>query len=562
MNRNDDLSGYTPRKDDQPSPPPAQPQSPETDGQQAESSLGQEVGLESENYDGAPKQQDIDEVDLPPISDIEWEQSGEFPLKSEYTPEPMPLFDEHFPIDGSESHTTDRGFTPPPPAEQTRDGRQTEEQPFFAEKEQGQSQTDESGYGQFYRPPYRENTQYKWEFNEYKMAEDMAQSSRKKGGALRVFGWLVTTTLMLGLFVLAGYGVYYLVVGPQTIVDAPTPSATPQTSSPELVIITPPSSESTSTVTPDGTTPLSNRDIVELAKPSVVGIEAYSSGSYFPTNMGTGIIMDAEGYIITNAHVVEGSSGLNIILSNMENYTAKLIGLDTKTDIAVLKIEAEGLSPALFGDSSQLRDGDKVLAIGNPGGMELAGTITEGVVSAANRPFKSDGVYSTNYIQTDAAINPGNSGGPLINEYGQVVGITTGKVVHEEFEGLGFAIPINDAKPIIDALIKDGVIKGRPKLGITGQEIDELTSLNNAIPMGIYIHAIEPQSDLAGKNVLRGDIITSVNGVTIHTFDDMSAVLSDFFPGDTVKLTLFRPRGDGVNGLTYEIDVVLLEDLT
>ncbi len=200
---------------------------------------------------------------------------------------------------------------------------------------------------------------------------------------------------------------------------------------PSMDINDTPEADETSSV--DGE--LTTEQIAEKVKPSVVGIVQYqyTSSSISAAGEGSGVIMTADGYILTNAHVIEGASGIKVVLNNGEEYEARVIGSDTRTDLAVIKIEAENLTPADFGDSDSLKDGEKVVAIGNPGGLTFAGSVTQGIVSGTNRVVSSDYGDMT-YIQTDAAINPGNSGGALVNEFGQVVGINSSKISAQKFQ--------------------------------------------------------------------------------------------------------------------------------
>ena len=307
---------------------------------------------------------------------------------------------------------------------------------------------------------------------------------------------------------------------------------------------------------------LSTVDIAKKVRASVVGISIYKTKeSYTPSGYGSGIIMNDDGYIITNHHVVDGALGINVELENGETYVADIIGTDERTDIAVIRIDAEGLLPAEFGNSDELLAGERIVAIGNPGGMSLAGTVTQGIVSALNRNI-SNGTYNTSYIQTDAAINPGNSGGALINIYGQVVGINTAKIMSIDYEGIGFAIPINEAKPIIDSLIKYGDVYGRVKMGLTGQEIDEAASELNGVPVGIYIWSIEDGSPLVDAGITIGDIITHIDGSETATFSDIGAILKKKSPGNEIVLTVYR-AGKGINkeSKTFEATIALMEDL-
>lgn len=414
-----------------------------------------------------------------------------------------------------------------------------------------------------YTPPNdfnKPSDNYRWNFEDYQAVEQQGKTKRSKG--LSVFGFLVSFVVVVALVLFAVYGVYTLVSRNNGFFDfmeqVPSPNVTQQPNTPEISINNPPEGIQ-SPILSDG--PLSTKEIVRMVKPSVVGVENYGPDNTFvPVSEGSGIIMNEQGYIITNAHVVEGAVGINIVLNNEETYSAKLIGIDRKTDLAVVKIEADNLVAASFGNSDVLEDGDRVVAIGNPGGMKLAATTTQGIVSTAKRSFRTDSGFSTLYIQTDAAINPGNSGGPLINDYGQVVGINTAKIVAEGYEGIGFAIPINEAKPIIDQLIKFGYVKGRTKIGISGQVVNETTAQLNNIPKGIYIYSIDPSSDLAGKNVTRGDIIVKIDGTVIESFDNVSTILKSKTPNDKVTLTIYRPRQGGGGGDTFDVTIKLMAD--
>lgn len=247
---------------------------------------------------------------------------------------------------------------------------------------------------------------------------------------------------------------------------------------------------------------LTPQEVAKKVIPSVVCIQNYqrsNNNSMFffgggaqsgdagdevsPVSEGSGIIATSDGYIITNAHVVEGASSLKVILSDGTSYEAQLVGSDSITDLAVIKIDATGLQAAEFGSSGDLEVGDSVMAIGNPGGLELSSSVTQGIVSALNRQItNSETGYTMDCIQTDTAINPGNSGGALVNMYGQVVGINSSKIVAEGFEGLGFAIPIDDAQSVISNLKEYGYVKDRAVLGITGQYLTACRPVSMADP--------------------------------------------------------------------------------
>ena len=297
---------------------------------------------------------------------------------------------------------------------------------------------------------------------------------------------------------------------------------------------------------------------------SVVGVETnvYSNGQLSGTDEGTGIIATADGYILTNAHVVNysRSSEVTVVMQDKKEYSAKVVGFDKTSDLAVLKINATGLAPATFGKEDDLEIGEQVLAIGNPGGLSFAGSLTGGYVSALDRTIDSHSDNGMTYIQTDAAINPGNSGGPLVNLYGQVVGINSSKIVATGYEGMGFSIPLSKAQPIINQLIRSGYVSGRARLGITVQNVGT-TTLFGTQAAGVAIVSIDSDSDMTRAGGEVGDIIVEADGQTITTRDDLSDVLADHKPGDTISMKLYKASSSGnESGTTKEIQITLLED--
>lgn len=300
---------------------------------------------------------------------------------------------------------------------------------------------------------------------------------------------------------------------------------------------------------------LSVPNIVIKVSPSVVGISSEVSGG---TATGTGIIMSDDGYIITNCHVVEDALGITVVISvgdDFEEYEAALVGLDSQTDLAVLKIDKTGLIAAEFGLSSNLLVGELAIAIGNPLGFELSGSVTGGIISALNRELTVDEKQMT-LIQTDAAINPGNSGGPLVNSFGQVIGINSVKIASTfstSIDGIGFAIPIDDAKPIIDDLIQYGFVKSRPTLGISGEDVTSVISRYYDIPQGFLVRYVDPESGASDAGILIGDIVTAINDKAISSAAELNAAKSKYKAGDTVKLAIYR------DGVDLEVDVVLAE---
>lgn len=310
---------------------------------------------------------------------------------------------------------------------------------------------------------------------------------------------------------------------------------------------------------------MSAQEVYAKVAPSIVGIVTYNPSKGLISSgagQGSGIIMTEDGYIITNAHVIGNSNKYNVtvVIDNKE-YQAKVVGFDVRTDLAVVKIDANGLSPATFGNSDQLAVGEWVLAIGNPGGLEFSNSLTRGLVSALNRSLKSENSSvnsSSKFIQTDAAINPGNSGGALVNMYGQVIGINTAKV--KDFEGMGFAIPINTAKSVVDDIINKGYVSGRVKLGISVRPVSAYEAHINDVPQGILILEINEGSNLISQGVKVGDIITKMDGVNTTNTSDLYGALNKHKAGDTVSLTLYRQSALSGQSTTLDVKVTLQED--
>ncbi|MEG1896126.1 MAG: trypsin-like peptidase domain-containing protein, partial [Oscillospiraceae bacterium] len=233
--------------------------------------------------------------------------------------------------------------------------------------------------------------------------------------------------------------------------------------------------------------------IYKKVNPSVVSINVYASTSVSPIGAGTGIVMTEDGYIMTNAHVVADGTSVNVIFEDGSQARGVIVGADIDTDLAVVKVEKTGLVAAEFGDSTALETGERVVAIGNAGG--LSSTITQGIISGLNRDLKQGG-RTLDLIQVDAAINPGNSGGPLINRYGQVVGINSSKIASVDFEGIGFSIPITEAMPIVESIVKYGYVTGRAVLGVSVVSLNPSNGPINGLPaQGQYIAENQEGSD-------------------------------------------------------------------
>ena len=300
-------------------------------------------------------------------------------------------------------------------------------------------------------------------------------------------------------------------------------------------------------------TGLSLQEIYEKSIGSVVSITCSGQGS---ASTGTGVVLTESGYLITNAHVVDGSQSITVLLSDQRQFPATLVGSDAISDLAVLHIQASGLTPAEFGDSSVLRVGDSVVAIGDPLGIELRGTMTNGIVSAINRDLVTNGRTLT-LIQTNAALNSGNSGGPLINCYGQVIGINTLKIGvftdESGAEGLGFAIPSSTVKDIADQLISQGYVSGRPTLGIRGESVSSFYQYYYRLPSGLYITELDPESDAYNKGLMAGDILLSIGENRISSMDDLQQAIASNDVGDTVRIVIYR------DGRQYSADLILHE---
>ena len=304
---------------------------------------------------------------------------------------------------------------------------------------------------------------------------------------------------------------------------------------------------------------LTESQVYALAVNSVVGITTEATTNVFgqqavSANAGTGFILTEDGYIITNQHVVAGADTITVTLYSGEKYTAELVGSDASYDIAVLKIEAEGLQPVSVGDSDTLQVGESVVAIGNPLG-ELTWTMTNGIISALNREINTDG-NPQNMIQTNAAINSGNSGGPLFDMDGNVIGVTSAKYSGSTssgttIEGLGFAIPINDALRVAYDLVEYGYVKGA-YLGVSLRDLDSNTANYYSLPVGPRVEEVVEGSCAEKAGVQVGDIIIRFNGVDVETYNDLSGQLKKLEAGDTVEMVVYR-NGEEIT-LTVTLD--------
>ncbi|MGN1415540.1 MAG: S1C family serine protease [Oscillospiraceae bacterium] len=435
--------------------------------------------------------------------------------------------------------------------------------------------------------------------NNYNYIEEKAPETKEKKSSIKKNIAMVLAVVVLGGA--SGFGGAYL---QSRVMSDDSVSVSADAEKTEAASASPASSDNKTNGTPVSSLlntssaaggALTTEQIVEKVSPSVVSVHSeFDNGS----GTGTGIIMSSDGYIITNAHVVQtdtqeyvqgsgrdnnsngygyyfnpydfffgggnGYSGgtyqtvtknantVTVYLSNDDSeteYTAEIIGADADSDLAVLKIDAENLCAAEFGNSDELTMGSKAVAIGYPMGLGLS--TSEGIISGLNRELSveltSGGSASMTLIQTDAAINPGNSGGPLINEYGQVVGITSSKLASSSVEGLGFAIPITDAMPLINDLMNQGYVSNHtPQLGITGSNLTSALIRYYKLPVdsGVMVLSVAEGSGAAEAGLSEGDIIIAADGKTVENMDDLTAAKDGKEVGDTITLTLARKDGN------------------
>ena len=297
---------------------------------------------------------------------------------------------------------------------------------------------------------------------------------------------------------------------------------------------------------------MTTAQVSEMVSPSVVVITTeqvvYSQWSWYgqsqvESGAGSGVIISSDGYILTCAHVVSGASNITVSIGD-KDYPATLVGEDTTSDIAVVKVDATGLTPATVGDSDGLKVGESVMAVGNPLG-ELGGTVTSGIVSALNRSVTIQGTSSTNtmsLIQMDASVSPGNSGGGLFNMNGELIGLVNAKSSSSDAEGLGFAIPINDAIKVAQDLLENGYVSGRPYMGITYLAVtDAQTAAQlNVNAYGVYVVDVVQGGPADKAGLKTGDRIVSIDGTEIAQKDDLGTLIQQHAAGDTLSITVAR----------------------
>ncbi|MBQ9249099.1 MAG: trypsin-like peptidase domain-containing protein [Oscillospiraceae bacterium] len=295
------------------------------------------------------------------------------------------------------------------------------------------------------------------------------------------------------------------------------------------------------------------QQLYERCADSIVAISGYREGraGYY---WGTGVIISADGLVLTNTHVIDDCDSATVTLYDDSEYEAKLVGADSINDIALLKIEATGLPAATFGDSSSLMVGDRVAAIGNPLGQTFRGTLTDGIISAIERGIGYNG-HSMTLLQTNTALNEGNSGGALFNMYGQVIGITNMKMrsSYSSIEGIGFAIPSATVRSVVNSIVRYGEMRGRPAIGITVGAIPQNAASHYDLPEGVYVSDVSKGSDAEAKGVQVGDIILEVNHIPVKTTAEINDLKNELQVGDTMTFTIWR------DGETLEIEVELMD---
>ena len=300
---------------------------------------------------------------------------------------------------------------------------------------------------------------------------------------------------------------------------------------------------------------LSLQEIYRRCSPFIVAVSAYpDESSDLRYSWGTGVVLTRDGYIVTNSHVVEGACRARVTLQDDREFEARLVGNDSRSDIAVLKIEANDLTPAEFGRADTLQVGDSVVALGNPLGDSFRCTMTDGIITGIGRDISYHGATLT-LLQTNAAINEGNSGGALFNMYGQVVGITNMKMMSyfSSIEGIGFAIPSSTVKAVVDQLAENGEVRGRPSIGITVGAIPQEAVENYELPEGLYISAVAENSDAAAQGIREGDILLSIDGQSVSATEEVAAIRDTKGVGDSLRFTIWR------QGETFEVDVRLMD---
>lgn len=415
----------------------------------------------------------------------------------------------------------------------------------------------------------------RYPYDSQSYTEAKPEQKKKKGG-LTAFAAVLAV-----IVILASVGMGYGIAGrknnkgeavppSQGNIPAGTNRVSGIEDGPTMAVAAAPETGATSPAGPDGV--LDAAGVYSKIYDSSVGILVYTSSSQFIDSEGSGIILseDSAGkytYIITCAHCIDEAGATVYVKPNdsKEEYKAEIVGYDSRTDIGVIRIKAVGFTPAQFGDSDSVKVGQTVYAIGNPGGSEFAGSFTRGMVSAISRPVSSDTGYTMKCIQHDAAINPGNSGGALVNEYGQVVGINSMKIVSTDYEGMGFAVPSNITKEVVNSLIANGYVPNRPKLGISYRLASYYNAYNMVVqlrnlPSGtVIIESVSEDSPLKKTRVQKYDLIVAVNGKELADVDTLREYVEQSSVGDVLRLSMVRVKKD-YSVEEFEVQVALVED--
>ncbi len=425
------------------------------------------------------------------------------------------------------------------------------------------SQSDRGSYGNPYSSSGNNRYPYEQQNRSYSYAypEDGGKGDKKKNGSM------VFAIIAGALCVFLAIALIAVVAGDKspTVLEESTTNGVNQNVEEFVTNASP----ETGNIATDGE--LTPKNIYAKVLPSSAGILVYDKSKTLASE-GTGVLFSesTDGkytYIITCAHVINEQSGVIMVqLHDGKKYDATVVGFDTRTDIGVLCIEASGLTLAEVGDSSKISVGDYIYAIGNPGGVEFANSFTDGIVSALDRPVNSSQTgYTTECIQHTAAINPGNSGGALVNSFGQVIGINSMKIVADEYEGMGFAVPSSVFVEIVNEILKNGYVSNRPKLGITYVAASEYSTYGmfvaiKGLPSGsIVIYDISADSSFAGTDVQKGDMIVAVNGVGLDDASYLSEVIENSSVGDKLKLSIVRIYDD-YSFDEFDVTVTLVED--
>lgn len=407
---------------------------------------------------------------------------------------------------------------------------------------------------------YTESSQNGWNKDDYQNAlavKRISEKNKKKKFGMKKYVAAATAAAVLNMAILGGIfsvGYYmgnhkYSSIAKNSVVQSMNESKN--------------SSASGAKKTVESGQELSTVDISKKVGPSVVGItsQIQSGMSIFGTattseGSGSGIIISDDGYVVTNNHVIDGATKVTITLNTGSVYDAKVIGKDDKTDLAVIKFEPkESIAVAELGDSTKLEVGEKAVAIGNPLGMEFFGSTTQGIISAVNRTITVEN-RTMNVIQTDAAINAGNSGGALVNSYGQVIGINAVKISSSSVEGMGFAIPISEATPVISDLMQYGYVKGRPVIGISSRDVTEYMSARQGWPQGVQVMAVQQGSGADVAGLEQGDIIIKADGKEIKSVDGLNKIKDTHKPGEFISMEVYKYS----TGLNQKVSVKLSEE--